>query len=199
MDQDIKITAEVLDPQMCRFTVDRPVHPGGSVQFLSREKAKGVPFAERIFEIENVTAVSLSGNVVTVTKSSPEEWTLIGKKVGAAIREQFQVLAAAVPLEESKADPALEHEIRTKVAGLLASQINPGVAMHGGRVDLIDVKNTTIYLRMGGGCQGCGMADVTLKQGIQRLIKKYVPQVTEILDTTEHAAGRNPYYAPTAK
>jgi Fe/S biogenesis protein NfuA len=69
--------------------------------------------------------------------------------------------------------------------------------MHGGFVELIDVKNNSIYIRMGGGCQGCGAADVTLKQGIEKSIRELIPQVGEILDTTDHAAGRNPYYQPS--
>ena len=90
-----------------------------------------------------------------------------------------------------------ESEIRKRVQGLLDSEINPAVGMHGGWVELIDVKTNSIYIRMGGGCQGCGAADVTLKQGIEKSIRDLVPQVGEILDTTDHAAGRNPYYQPS--
>ena len=69
--------------------------------------------------------------------------------------------------------------------------------MHGGWVELIDVRKNAIYLRLGGGCQGCGAADVTLRQGIERSIRQMIPEVGEILDTTDHAAGRNPYYQPS--
>jgi Fe-S cluster biogenesis protein NfuA len=61
----------------------------------------------------------------------------------------------------------------------------------------MDVQDNVVYLQMGGGCQGCGMADVTLKAGIETLIKEEIPEVTEVLDTTDHAAGRNPYYTPS--
>src|SRR2546427_2778353 len=70
--------------------------------------------------------------------------------------------------------------------------INPAVAGHGGYVELIDVQENRVYLQMGGGCQGCGAADVTLKAGIERLIKDELPEVVEVLDTTDHAAGANP-------
>ena len=75
-------------------------------------------------------------------------------------------------------------------------EINPALGMHGGWVQLIDVKKNSVYLRLGGGCQGCGAADVTLKQGIEKSIRDLMPYVGEILDTTDHAAGRNPYYQP---
>ena len=66
--------------------------------------------------------------------------------------------------------------------------------MHGGHISLIDVKDNKAYIQFGGGCQGCGMVDVTLKQGVEVLIKEAVPEIDEILDITEHADGENPYY-----
>ncbi len=87
-------------------------------------------------------------------------------------------------------------ELKTKVQELIETMINPAVAGHGGFVELIDVQDNRVYLQMGGGCQGCGAADVTLKSGIERLIKDELPEVTEVLDTTDHAAGNNPYYTP---
>jgi Fe/S biogenesis protein NfuA len=89
-----------------------------------------------------------------------------------------------------------ELDLKEKVQKLLDESVNPAVGMHGGHVELLDVKDSTVYIRMGGGCQGCGMADVTLKQGIERLIFEEAPEVTEILDVTDHASGNNPYYTP---
>ena len=88
-------------------------------------------------------------------------------------------------------------DLKTKVQELIDNMINPAVAGHGGFVDLIDVKDNKVYLQMGGGCQGCGAADVTLKSGIERLIKEELPEVEELLDTTDHASGTNPFYAPS--
>ena len=87
-------------------------------------------------------------------------------------------------------------ELKTRVQELIDTMINPAVAGHGGYVELIDVQDNRVYLQMGGGCQGCGAADVTLKSGIERLIKDELPEVTEVLDTTDHASGANPYYTP---
>ena len=88
-------------------------------------------------------------------------------------------------------------DLKERVQHLLDTSINPGVAGHGGFVRLMDVQDNVVYLQMGGGCQGCGMADVTLKAGIETLIKEEIPEVTEVLDTTDHAAGRNPFYTPS--
>ena len=86
-------------------------------------------------------------------------------------------------------------DLKTKVQDLIDNMINPAVAGHGGWVELIDVQDKRIYLQMGGGCQGCGAADITLKAGIERLIKEELPEVAEVLDTTDHSSGTNPYYS----
>ena len=92
-----------------------------------------------------------------------------------------------------------DSRLRAKIQDLLDTAINPAVAGHGGVVSLVDVKDRMVYLQMGGGCQGCGMADVTLKQGIETMIREELPEVVEILDVTDHAAGQNPYSAASKK
>ena len=86
-------------------------------------------------------------------------------------------------------------ELRAKVQDLIETMINPAIAGHGGFVELVDIQDSRVYLTMGGGCQGCGAADVTLKAGIERLIKDELPEVVEVLDATDHSAGTNPYYS----
>jgi Fe-S cluster biogenesis protein NfuA len=192
MDQ-IRIMANVdqMDQEVCRFTVDRPVH-SGSASFDSQQSAIGSGLAERIFNVGGVAKVELSENVVTLTKDSPEPWNVIGKRIGGAIRGFLQ------PPPDIPADQILAPEVvRERVLRLLTEQINPGVASHGGFVELIDVQNNNVYLRMGGGCQGCGAADITLKMGIERLIRDEVPQIYQVLDVTDHASGSNPYYTPS--
>jgi Fe/S biogenesis protein NfuA len=83
------------------------------------------------------------------------------------------------------------------VQEVIDSKINPGVAMHGGYVTLLDVKEDVAYVALGGGCQGCGMANVTLKQGIEVIIREAVPEIRQVIDTTDHAGGTNPYYQPS--
>jgi Fe/S biogenesis protein NfuA len=88
------------------------------------------------------------------------------------------------------------NDLRTRVQEVIDTMINPAVAGHGGFVELIDVQESRVYLVMGGGCQGCGAADVTLKAGIERLLMEEIPEIVEVLDTTDHASGANPYYTP---
>jgi Fe-S cluster biogenesis protein NfuA len=81
------------------------------------------------------------------------------------------------------------------VAEIFRGDINPMVARHGGRVDLVDVQDGTVVVRMMGGCQGCGMATVTLRQGIEAALRQALPTIQGIKDITDHAAGANPYYS----
>ena len=90
----------------------------------------------------------------------------------------------------------MSDDLKARVQELIESTINPAVAGHGGDGELIDVQENKVYLQMGGGCQGCGAADITLKAGIERLIKEELPEVEEVLDTTDHSSGNNPYYTP---
>jgi Fe/S biogenesis protein NfuA len=93
-------------------------------------------------------------------------------------------------------NPLWTDPVAMKVQRVLDTEINPGVATHGGFVALLDVRENKAFIKLGGGCQGCGMADVTLKQGIEVAIKRSVPEIAEVLDTTDHAAGENPFYQP---
>ena len=92
--------------------------------------------------------------------------------------------------------PGLDTPEGKVIQKLLDENVNPAVAGHGGHISLVDVQADTVYIRLEGGCQGCGMADVTLKQGIETEIKNAVPSITAVLDVTDHADGSNPYYQP---
>ena len=103
------------------------------------------------------------------------------------------------PREELKIEnpnPVFDSEIARQVAKVIEKQINPGVALHGGRIMLVDVQDEIAFITMEGGCKGCGMARATLKLGVDKMIREAVPAIREIVDTTEHAKGTNPYFQP---
>jgi Fe/S biogenesis protein NfuA len=83
------------------------------------------------------------------------------------------------------------------VQEVIDTKINPSIAMHGGFVTLLDVKDDIAYVVLGGGCHGCGMANATLKQGIEVVIREAIPEIRQVIDTTDHAGGANPYYQPS--
>jgi Fe/S biogenesis protein NfuA len=87
--------------------------------------------------------------------------------------------------------------VTERVTQVLAQQINPGIALHGGKAELAGIEGKTAYLRLSGGCQGCGLAGVTLKRGVEVAIKRSVPEIAEVVDVTDHASGTNPYFEPS--
>jgi len=195
---EISITGEPISDTTCRFTVARPVYPDKSFAFLDREAAESSPLAQRLFEIDGVTRVVISHDQITINKSAQADWPVIGKSIGAAIRARLATDNPAVSDAAWDNVPSSE-EIRERVQHVLDTEVNPSIASHGGVVTLINVQDNQVYIQMGGGCQGCGQADVTLKFGIENSIRAAVPGVGDILDVTDHASGRNPYYTPSTK
>jgi Fe/S biogenesis protein NfuA len=96
--------------------------------------------------------------------------------------------------------PADEAPLEERVNWLLQTEVNPALAAHGGRVALVEItEDKAVVLQFGGGCHGCGMADVTLKQGIEQTLTRHLPEITAVKDATDHQSGTNPYYADGAQ
>ena len=96
---------------------------------------------------------------------------------------------------ENPNTPAWDNPKAQKIQELIDERINPAVAAHGGQIELLNVEDEAIYIHMGGGCQGCGMANVTLKHGIEAMVQEVFPEIKQVIDTTDHASGTNPYYS----
>ena len=103
------------------------------------------------------------------------------------------------PAAAARPPADLSGPVAQRVLQVLDEQINPAIAAHGGRADLVAVEEPIAYLHLSGGCQGCGMAAATLRQGIEVAIFDAVPEITEVVDATDHASGANPYYAAEKK
>jgi Fe/S biogenesis protein NfuA len=103
------------------------------------------------------------------------------------------------PAMGAKPPADLSGPVAQRVAQVIDQQINPNIAMHGGSAELVAVEDETAYVRLGGGCVGCGMATVTLSQGIEVAIVEAVPEVHQVVDVTDHASGENPYYEAAKK
>lgn len=94
------------------------------------------------------------------------------------------------------AEPPADADLTERIGWLLDTEINPALASHGGRVALVEITaKMEVVLEFGGGCHGCGMADVTLKQGIEQTLTQKIPEITGVIDATDHQTGQNPYYA----
>jgi Fe/S biogenesis protein NfuA len=126
--------------------------------------------------LDFVTDASAEGGLVIVNPNTPPAPTLQGLR--------------STP-EVDMSDPLAQ-----RVVSVLDEQVNPSIAAHGGRADLVAVEDASVYLRLSGGCQGCGMAKATLTQGIEVILREAIPELANIVDVTDHADGTNPYYEP---
>lgn len=197
-EQQIRIIAKPqLNPSKCDFEVDRTI-VDGTAYFGDAASAKGSPLAEKLFAIEGVHQLLVRGASLTVTKTDAAEWGVLAREVGAAIRAHLQSGELCIA-ESALAQPGSDDDerMRREIQQILDAEVNPAIASHGGVISLLDVQNGIVYVKMGGGCQGCASSTATLKQGVEQAIRARVEGIVEILDTTDHAAGSNPYYAPS--
>ncbi|MBU0678030.1 MAG: NifU family protein [Verrucomicrobia bacterium] len=196
MTTDIQITGELTpDPSVCIFRVNRPVVDDMTIQFRSREEGQGSILIDKLFDIDGICQVLVSGPKVALTKNVTDTWPQLVTRIVAAIKESMA--DGVQPISREAIDAVLSQptgEIEALVTELFESHINPALSSHGGYVRLVKVQGHDVHVEMGGGCQGCAASQATLKYGIESAIREAAPQVRDVIDVTDHASGDNPYY-----
>lgn len=185
------------DPNVCNFFVDRPlVEEGWSVTFDSDFESMESPLIDRLFEIDGLRRIRVTGTELSMVKDPSLSWQELVGQIVPVLRE---VLAGEEPAISAAAVEAVKNapreEIAPRVQDLFDAHINPALASHGGYARLVKVEDRDVYVEMGGGCQGCAASKATLRFGIEAAIRQVVPQVRNVVDVTDHASGTNPYYA----
>jgi len=202
VDTAITIRAETLfaDRDACKFTVSRVVHPGGPFFFNNKGRASGSPLIERLFALPGVAHVLVTDDVVTVGKEPSAEWSRLKAAIGTAIRTQLlSPVPAILKTPESISTRARsDSEVRAVVQELLDRELNRSIALHGGKISIVDVRDGTLSITMSGGCQGCAVSQVTLRQGLEVTVRSVAPEIGEIVDTTDHSLGKKPFYERTS-
>jgi Fe-S cluster biogenesis protein NfuA len=175
------------------------VHPGGPFFFDSKDRASGSPLIERLFALPGVSHVLVAETVVTVGKDPSVAWSALKSAIGAAIRTQLLTGVPAIFETPHKASERgrTDGEIRACVQELLDREVNRSIASHGGKISIIDVRHGNLFIVMSGGCQGCAASSVTLRQGFEVMVRRVAPEIGDIVDTTDHAAGEKPFYQRT--
>jgi Fe-S cluster biogenesis protein NfuA len=171
------------NPATMKFLPGRVVVEGAAVDFASAEAASGVsPLAERLFAVGGVGGVHLGGDFISVTKSEAEDWYTLKPAVLGAIMEHFlsgePVLVAGAALPEPVIDES--DPVVSKIRELIDSRVRPAVARDGGDIVLQGFERGVVYLHLRGACSGCPSSVITLKNGIENLLKYYVPEVVEV-------------------
>jgi Fe-S cluster biogenesis protein NfuA len=204
------------EPNALKLQANRLLLPLGTKRlYASAAEAADSPLAQSLFALGGLLSVELDSAFVTVLMDDAADWDGLMAKVPEAVKAHLEAgrpavtgIDGAAPKAASKTAPrgkytfGFQHITRTPeeqfelVQQLFDSEINPAVAQHGGQFTLLEVKENRVFVKLGGGCQGCGQVDVTLRQGVEQRLRQVMPEMVALIDVTDHAQGENPYYTP---
>jgi Fe-S cluster biogenesis protein NfuA len=178
-------TESTPNPATLKFLPGQTVLPAGTADFPSSENAGASPLATRVFAVDGVSAVFFGNDFVTVTKAADVEWDHIKPGILGAIMEHFQ---SGLPVMKDGGIAQSGHsehtgedgEIVNQIKELLDTRVRPAVAQDGGDITFHGFDRGVVYLHMQGACAGCPSSTITLKMGIENLLRHYIPEVTEV-------------------
>ena len=177
-------TESTPNPATLKFLPGQTVLGAGTADFPGADTAGKSPLASRVFAVDGVTGVFLGADFVTVTKGDATDWDVIKPAILGAIMEHFQSGQPAIEGENTASGHA-EHtgedgEIVEQIKELLDTRVRPAVAQDGGDIVFHGFERGVVYLHMQGACAGCPSSTLTLKMGIENLLRHYIPEVTEV-------------------
>ena len=178
-------TESTPNPATLKFLPGQAVLDMGTADFPTKDSAEKSPLATRIYAVEGVTGVFFGIDFVTVTKSDDAEWDHIKPAVLGAIMEHYQSGQPVIDGDQAPASGHAEHtgedgEVVDQIKELLDTRVRPAVAQDGGDITFHGFDRGVVYLHMQGACAGCPSSTLTLKMGIENLLRHYIPEVTEV-------------------
>ncbi|KGJ06698.1 Fe-S cluster biogenesis protein NfuA, 4Fe-4S-binding domain [Paracoccus halophilus] len=172
------------NPATLKFLPGQTVLGTGTADFPEAATAAGSPLARRIFAVQGVTGVFLGSDFVTVTKAEEAVWDHLKPSVLGAIMEHYQSGAPAIETGDTNSghndQDGPDAEIVSQIKELLDTRVRPAVAQDGGDITFHGFDRGVVYLHMQGACAGCPSSTLTLKMGIENLLRHYIPEVTEV-------------------
>ncbi|MDP6963468.1 MAG: NifU family protein [Planctomycetota bacterium] len=191
----IRITAEPqVIPSNCLFRVANNMFVGCLYTSDPEWANEWAPLAGNLFNaVPELKGVRINNSEVLISmKSTPSDWREVARSAGQAIREYLQAADVSVK-EGALAAQQGDDLLRQKAQKVIDDTLNPSLASHGGWVEIQASDGKELFITMGGGCQGCGSAEMTMKQGVEVAIRDAVPEIEGIHDATDHTSGANPY------
>lgn len=177
-------TESTPNPATLKFLPGQTVLPAGTADFPTPEAAEASPLATRIFGVDGVTGVFFGPDFVTVTKQDPVDWAHVKPAILGAIMEHFQsgqpVMSDDSGTVGHAAHDGEDAEVVNQIKELLDTRVRPAVAQDGGDITFHGFERGVVYLHLQGACAGCPSATMTLKMGIENLLRHYIPEVTEV-------------------
>ena len=174
-------TEDTPNPSTLKFLPGVSVLPGDTAEFVSMEAAGTSPLAKRIFAIDGVVSVFLSGDFIAITKNDSIDWFALKPSVLAVIMEHFASGLPVIETPQSHDENSSEdNETVQQIKHLLDTRVRPAVAMDGGDITFHSFDDGIVMLQMRGACQGCPSSTATLKMGIENMLRHYIPEVKEV-------------------
>ena len=178
-------TERTPNPATLKFLPGEAVMSSGSADFRDVDSAERSPLARRLFQIEGVTGVFFGGDFVSVSKSDGADWQMLKPVILGVIMEHFVaghplLLEDAALAAEEEEDGGADSEIVAQIRELLDTRVRPAVAQDGGDIVYRGFQNGIVMLQLQGSCQGCPSSTMTLKMGIENMLKHYIPEVVEV-------------------
>jgi len=179
-------TEKTPNPETLKFLPGRPVMETGTAEFCSYEEAMGSPLARALFNMSGVASVFYGTDFISVTKVADTDWTLLKTGVMAAIMDHYM---SGMPLMDRTADNGAaeagddnedDDELTLQIKELLDTRVRPAVAQDGGDITFVRFDDGVVYLRMQGACAGCPSSTMTLKSGVENMLKHYLPEVQAV-------------------
>jgi len=181
-------TESTPNPNTLKFVVNRHLLPNNSVEFLSVEETAEAPLAKALFDLGYVTNVFISNNFVTISKSDASIWPEIMIEIKEFLKAYFTEEKPTLTENFVKAEKQATNEIKEgdsdveiRIKAALDKYVKPAVEMDGGNISFVKFEEGRLVLQLQGSCSGCPSSTVTLKQGIENLLKRFVPEVQEVV------------------
>jgi Fe/S biogenesis protein NfuA len=192
VEKAVMVRSRETDPERYALWVEVIGVSGGEYAYdLSLQPLEEAPADAHVTDLGRISVVIPAGSVDLLRGATLDRDGDLATG-GLVIHNRAPAVGAPAPAD-------LSGDVAQELIRVLDQQINPAIAAHGGSAELVGVEEDTAYLRLGGGCVGCGMVSVTLRQGIEVALREAVPVITRVIDVTDHASGTNPYYEPAKK
>jgi len=172
------------NPMTLKFIPGRVVMQKGTADFPNKEKSKNSPFAKRLFNVDGVEGVFFGSDFITISKNDDSQWELMKPMILGAITDHYtsedKVMESENIYDNKNSQKEEDSEIVKQIKELIETRVRPAVAMDGGDIIFDNFEDGIVYLHMQGSCAGCPSSMATLKNGIENMLKHYVPEVSEV-------------------
>ena len=189
----LEVRADETDPDTLALWVEVSGESAGAYTYTMEFRPINDAGAQDVVQRHDDLSIVLDGDSIEKLSGATLDFT------GAGMVMQNPNKPAPLAPAGPRPEADLSSPLAQQVVAVLEAEINPAIAAHGGRADLVAVDDAVAYLRLSGGCQGCGLASVTLSEGIEVAILEAIPEITKVVDVTDHASGTNPFFESAKK